>query len=116
MGSRPAARLAALLLGAFLLVYGLTGFSVKVADTGFMYAGGLRYAAPLFPAAALLLAGVAGGLWTSGRRLPAVALLVPWLVAGIWGRSTVLLSMQPAPERLGRDAVDWDYLRERLAR
>ena len=115
MGSRPVTRLAALLLGAFLLVYGLTGFSVKVADTGFRYAGGLRYAAPLFPAAALLLAGVAGGLWTAGRRLPAVALLVPWLVAGIWGRSTVLLSMQPAPERLGRDAVDWDYLRERLA-
>ena len=108
MGSRPVTRLAALLLGAFLLVYGLTGFSVKVADTGFMYAGGL-HAAPLFPAAALLLAGVAGGLWTAGRRLPAVALLVPWLVAGIWGRSTVLLSMQPAPERLGRDAVDWDY-------
>lgn len=109
------ARMGALLLGAFLLVYGLTGFSVKVAEAGFMYPGGLRYAAPMFPAAALLLAGVGGGLWRAGRRLPAVLLLVPWLGAGTWARWDVLGDLSPAPGRLQRDAVDWEYLRERLA-
>lgn len=112
---QASARLSAGLLGAFLGVYALTGFSVKVAETGFMYPGGLRYAAPLYPTAALLLSAVAGGLWSDGRRWRAVLLVLPWLMAGVWGRASVLASLEPAPERLGRDAVDWDYLRERLA-
>ena len=109
------ARLAAALVGCFLGVYGLTGFSVKVAESGFMYAGGLRYAAPLYPAAFLLLAAVAGRLWSRGRRLPAAALVAPLLVAGLSGRAQVVRASAPDAGRLGRDAVDWDYLRERIA-
>lgn len=109
------ARLGVALLTCFLLVYGLTGFSVKVAESGFMYAGGLRYAAPLFPVAFLMLAAVAGRLWSRGRHLPAALLVAPLLLSGLWARAHVLGGAVPDVGRLGRDAVDWDYLRERLA-
>ncbi|MEC8423453.1 MAG: hypothetical protein VX000_06725, partial [Myxococcota bacterium] len=108
-------RLAAVLLGVFLAVYGLTGFSVKVAESGFMYAGGLRYAAPLYPLSFLVLATVAGLLWSRGRRLAALVMIAPLLASGLWARVHVLSDAQPLPGRLERDAVDWDYLRERLA-
>ena len=109
------ARLAAAMLGCFLGVYGLTGFSVKVAESGLMYPGGLRYAAPLYPVVFLLLAAVAGRLWSRGRRLPAALLVAPLLVAGAAGRAQVLPGVSPSAGRLGRDAVAWDHLRERLS-
>ncbi len=99
---------------AFLGVYGLTDFSVKVAEAGVMYPGGLRYAAPLFGVLALALAWQAAGLWGRGRRVAAAALLLPWLGAGALGRVAVLQTPTDTA-RLARAAVDWRYVRERLS-
>ncbi len=110
-----AARLCAGLCAGFLLVYGITGFSVKVAEQGVMYPGGLRYAAPLFPPAFLLLAAVAGRWWGGGRRALAVAVLALPLASGALGRARVLAGDGPDVARLRHDAVDWAYLRERLS-
>lgn len=110
-----AARFAAAACAGFVLVYGLTGFSVKVPEHGVMYPGGLRYAAPLFPPAFLLVAAVAGRWWSGGRRALAVAALALPLASGAVGRTRVLGGDGPDWSRFRHDAVDWTYLRERLS-
>lgn len=111
---RGGGRLVGLLGVSFLLVYGLTDFSVKVAEQGVMYPGGLRYAAPLLPVVLLGLAWAAGGIWADGRRGLAVGLVAPALLTGGLGRAEVF-ARPVSLERLGRAAVDWRYVRERLS-
>ena len=111
---RGGGRLLGLLGASFLLVYGLTDFSVKVAESGVMYPGGLRYAAPLFVVFIAVFAWSSAGLWSRGRRALALALLVPWLLSGALGRAQVW-QRAISGDRLQRSAVDWRYLRERLS-
>ena len=113
-GRTRAGRLVGLAMVAFVGVYGLTDFSVKVAEQGVMYAGGLRYAAPWYPVAILVMILMSTSLWRSGRRALAGMVVLPWLVVGVVDRATVA-GRGFSTARLHHNAVDWRYVRERLS-
>jgi hypothetical protein len=106
------ARDAALLALAWLGAYMAVGFSLETPPWPEVAPPpGLRYAAPLYPAAFLVLAAVAGRWWAGGRRAWAVALLAVPLGSGLLARAATLTAPFPDTFALRMQAADLPYFR-----
>lgn len=105
---RDAAAVVFAWLGAYLAV----GFSLEVPPWPEVASPpGLRYAAPLYPAAFLVLAAVAGGWWGAGRRGAAAALLAVPLAGGLAARAATLTRPFPDAFAFRLQAADIPYFR-----
>ena len=103
---------AAVIVVAWLGIYLAVGFSLEVPPWPEVASPpGLRYAAPVYPAAFLVIAAVAGGWWRGGRRLWAAALLAVPLASGIAARVATLTAPFPDAFAFRLRAADMPYFR-----
>lgn len=109
-------RLAAALLGAWLLIYSLVRFRVQVPEAGGIPSPeGLRYAAPAMILAAVIVALAAGQAWQGGARLLPALLLLPWVGAGLGARISALAPPFPSTAAASMWPGDLDFFREQAS-
>jgi nicotinate-nucleotide adenylyltransferase len=88
---------------AWVCAYALVGFRLEKVDWSYLGTPiGLRYAAPLFPMVALLLASEVGHLWASKRFMLASMIIAPSLVSGLYARQ---LSVDLDGSSVGQSAL-----------
>ena len=105
---RGAGYLGAALLGGWLLAYLVVGFTLEQPPWPQVASpAGLRYAAPLYPALALVFAVAAASL--RGWRL--AVLLAPPVLSGLLARAASLTAPFPSGFSFVLDAVDVPYFR-----
>ncbi len=105
--------LAALAMLAWVAAYVLVDFRLESIHWNYLGTPlGLRYAAPLLPLTALLLATEAGHLWRSGRILLAGVILAPAVVSGLHARERSFDLPEPLVAVSGLHATDPDLERE----
>jgi len=105
--------LAVLGMAAWVCAYALVGFRLENVDWSYLGTPiGLRYAAPLFPMVALLLATEVGALWQSKRFILAGMVIVPSLVSGLHARHWSADVEKGLVEQSGLYPTDPDLERE----
>lgn len=99
-------------LATWASLYALSDFRLKTATwPDLVHPMWIRYAAPFYPMAFLLLALVAGRLWSDGARRRALLLLAPALATGLAARAAASTPPFPSLSVLDLPGTDYDYFR-----
>jgi len=98
---------------AWVCAYALVGFRLEKVDWSYLGTPiGLRYAAPLFPMVALLLASEVGRLWEAKRFIFAGLIIAPSLVSGLHARQSSVDVDRTSVDQSELYPVDPDLERE----
>lgn len=113
---RNSTRLAVGFLTAFVVVYSLVRFTVWTPPSPHIATpGAMRYAAPIFPLAFLIIAAAIGHAWMRNQKRTVAMLTILIGLSGIRGRAQQLDDPFPSAVALHTKGADFTYFRDQAS-